>query len=163
VVLQKTGTAIQDAAISGAITAKFMLDKNLSAYNIDTTASNGVVKLVGVVNSTSEVSNAVAIASATNGVKSVDASQLTVTKSDQPVTDMAITTKVKTLFLKEKLFGDLDLTSNNIAVETKNSIVFLSGTAESAKQAETAVKLAESVSGVNKVVSSLVVVNKNNS
>ncbi len=159
-VLKKTGSVIQDAAISGAITTKFMLDKNLSPYNIDTTSTDGVVKLVGEVNSQNEVNNAIAIAMATNGVKSVDASKLIIKKSDQPVADLAITTKIKTLYLKEKLFGDLDLSSNNVTVETKNGIVYLGGTTENPDQAAKAVKLAESVSGVIKVVTTIIVVKK---
>lgn len=160
--LQKTGEAIQDATISASIATKFMLDKNLSQYNINTTSDNGAVKLTGVVNSVSEANSAIAIATSTNGVKSVDASNLIVKKSTQPVADLAITTSVKTLFLKEKLFGDLDLTTNHVSVETNNGIVYLGGTAENLEQADTAIRLAKSVSGVNKVVSSIIVVKKEN-
>jgi hyperosmotically inducible periplasmic protein len=162
VIAQKTGNMIQDAAISAAIATKFLLDKNLAQYNINATTENGVVTLSGKVNSVSEVNNAIAIASSTNGVKSVNASQLLVTKSNQPVADMAITTKIKTLFLKEKLFGDLDLSANNVTVETNNGVVYLGGTTESSEQADTAVKLAQSVSGVEKVVPNIIVVKKDN-
>lgn len=79
-IFQKTSTMVQDATISAAITTKFMLDKNLAPYNIDTTSDNGVVTLTGEVNSASDVKTAIAMAMATNGVKSVNASKLTVKK-----------------------------------------------------------------------------------
>lgn len=155
-----TANVLKDTAISTQINAKIALDKNLSQYDIEVNSNNGNVTLAGTVNSDSEASSLIQLAASTAGVKSVNATKLTVKSSDQPFSDMAITTKVKTKFLEEKLFGEKNVPMTSISVETKNGVVYLSGTADNANQIQTAIKLAGSVSGVSRVESTVVTVNK---
>ena len=67
-------------------------------------------------------------------------------KSDQPVTDTWITTKVKT-----ELARTDGIKSGDIAVTTKNGLVTLSGVVSSKAQAEKASAVAKAVKGVREV------------
>lgn len=66
--------------------------------------------------------------------------------------DTGITTSVKGQFVQEKLFGDADISAMSISVETTDGVVHLSGTADNQEQIDNAVKIAEGVEGVKKVV-----------
>lgn len=72
--------------------------------------------------------------------------------SEQP-SDTSITTNVKSSFLKEKLFGDADISAMTIHVKTTRGHVLLTGTADNQAQIDTAVSLAQKVEGVKKVTS----------
>lgn len=68
------------------------------------------------------------------------------TTTSTTMNDSAITEQVKALFQKNTLLG-----GKNIAVETKNHQVMLSGKVDTDMEYERAVSLAESVQGVNEV------------
>lgn len=156
-VANKTINLVKDSSITAYIYAQIALDNNLSQLNINVTTDKGVVTLEGTVNADSEAGSAIQIASSAAGVTAVDASHLKVKKSSQPFTDMVITAKVKGTFIREKLFDDKDL-SNKISVETKNGVVYLSGTAASSTQVQNARKLVQAISGVSRVESTIEVV-----
>lgn len=67
-------------------------------------------------------------------------------RSDQPVDDSVITTKVKALFVKDK-----EVSFRTIEVKTVNGVVHLGGTAKSKQEAGKAVSMARDVKGVNSV------------
>ncbi|QBB70059.1 BON domain-containing protein [Pseudolysobacter antarcticus] len=67
-------------------------------------------------------------------------------KSEQPVTDTWITTKVKS-----ELATTDGISSMDIAVTTKNGLVTLSGQVNSKAQVQKAVAVAKAVKGVQKV------------
>lgn len=144
-----------DAQITTDVQSKLSADKTISGQAIKVTTKNGVVTLTGNVNTDAEASKAVEIASATTGVKDTDTSKLTVKESKQPFTDTAITAKVKGTFIREKLFGDKDVSVMNVNVETTNGVVYLTGTVDTKAEADNAVKLAKSVSGVKSVESKI--------
>jgi hyperosmotically inducible protein len=150
----KTVNLVKDSTITGFIYAQIALDNNLSQDNINVSTNRGEVTLEGTVDSDTEASAVIQLASSAAGVVSVDASRLKVKKSTQPFTDLVITAKVKGTFIREKLFDDKDL-SSQVKVETKNGVVYLSGTAGTAAQAQNAIKLTQSVSGVTRVESSI--------
>ncbi|HVY54038.1 MAG TPA: BON domain-containing protein [Gammaproteobacteria bacterium] len=153
----KIDTPIDDSIITTKIKSKIAMEKALSIFKIGVTTVNGIVTLTGKVNSDADASKAIEIAQATDGVKDVDASQLNIAQSSQPVTDVAITAKVKGMFIKEKLFGDKDISAMSINVETNNGIVYLTGKADNQQQIDNAIKIAESVNGVKKVDSRVTV------
>ncbi len=152
-----TATLVKDSAITGYIKTKIALDKNLSVSDVDVSTNQGIVTLAGTVNSDKEASNLIQIAASAVGGKDVDASKLTIRKAEQPFTDLAITAKIRGIFLREKLFGDKDVPVISINVTTKNGIVYLSGSVETQAEADNAVKLARSVEGVTQVKSSVMV------
>jgi hyperosmotically inducible protein len=67
-------------------------------------------------------------------------------RSDQPVEDTVITTKVKALYVKDK-----DVSALNIEVKTVNGEVQLTGTAKTRQEADKAASLARGVTGVKSV------------
>lgn len=67
--------------------------------------------------------------------------------------DTVITADIKQAFLKEKLFGNRDISALGINVETHNGVVHLSGSADNASQLGTAISLANTVKGVKSVES----------
>lgn len=83
-----------------------------------------------------------------------------VRSSGQLATDSAITAKVKSAFIKEKLFGS-DVAAMSIRVETINGVVYLSGTADSREQVRNAIRIAKSIKGVRHVDASRVIIVKN--
>lgn len=95
----------------------------------------------------------VEIAESERGVKNVDTRQLKVKKSAHPLDDSYLTAKIKGVFVREKLFGDKKISVFSINVETKNGIVYLTGTADTEGQLDTAISLARSVEGVKQVQS----------
>src|SRR5690606_17903218 len=101
-------------------------DQSLSNFKIDVGTVDGVVMLDGVVNSNAQAAALMRIVRSTHGVKGVDTSKLFVKQSQKIISDATITSKIKMLYVREKLF--------NIHVETKNGSVFLTGTAKSDAQ-----------------------------
>lgn len=146
-------TAISDTAITAKIKSKIAMDKSLSVFKVGVETNNGVVMLTGNVNSETDASTAVQIAQETDGVTDVNASKLMVKESSHPLDDVFITAKVKGMFIKEKLFGEKDVSPMSIAVETNNGTVYLSGTADSQKEIDNAIMIAKSVNGVKSVES----------
>ena len=67
-------------------------------------------------------------------------------RSEHPVDDSLITTKVK-----GKLLGDKQTRKDNIEIETVNGVVNLTGSAASSANAARAVSLAKQVKGVKSV------------
>ncbi|MBN9286348.1 MAG: hypothetical protein BGO43_12710 [Gammaproteobacteria bacterium 39-13] len=92
-----------------------------------------------------------------SAVSTTNATTTTTTTSNldtaDTVSDAGITAKVKEAFLKEKLFGNTDVSAMSIHVETKNGMVSLTGTAENQNQIDNAIRLATDVKGVQSVSS----------
>ena len=67
-------------------------------------------------------------------------------RSDHPIDDSVITSKVKAKFVKDK-----QIRGDNIEIKTVNGVVELAGSAKSKAHASRAVSLARSVKGVKSV------------
>lgn len=144
---------VPDSQLLTVVKDKIEADKSLAGSNVNVTieTKDQVVILTGVVNSDSEADTMIKIAESTPGVKDVDTTNLQVKESKQPLQDTYITAKVKGKLIREKLFGDDDVTPMTVHVETNNGVVYLTGTAETREQVENAVKIAQSVKDVTKV------------
>lgn len=73
-------------------------------------------------------------------------------RSDQPVDDSVITTKLKALFVKDK-----DVSFRTIEVKTVNGVVHLGGTAKSKQESDKAVSMARDIQGVKSVKNDILV------
>ena len=144
-----------DSDISSGIQSQFAADKTTSDLNVKVSSKAGVVMLKGKINTDAEADKLIQIAESTQGVKDVNTSQLMVKESKHSMSDTAITAKVKGLYVRDKLFGDKDISMMGVNVETINGIVYLTGTVETQPQADNAVKLAKSIHDVKKVESKL--------
>lgn len=144
-----------DASIVSSINSAFASDKSISDLKVKVSSHNGVVTLKGKVNTDTEADKLIQTASSTPGVTDVKTSSLTVKESKHSMADTAITAKVKGMYVREKLFGDKDISVMGVSVETTNGVVYLTGTVNTQAEADNAVKYAKSVSGVKKVESKL--------
>jgi osmotically-inducible protein OsmY len=145
---------ISDGAITTNIRTKILSEPLISNFKVDVVTVEGVVKLSGTVDSDLEASTLIEIATDTNGVKDVDATKIKIVKSDQALTDLIITAKIKGLFVRYKMFRNRS-TPMTILVETHHGKVYLSGTTLTQKQAEFAEEIARSVWGVDEVTSDI--------
>lgn len=157
------GITQPDAWLTAKIQAKYFMDDEVKARNIDVDTQDGVVTLKGSVVSESERRQAVALARNTDGVQSVN-DQLQVQaeaagpvapdlKPVEPVVDDAwIITKIQS-----KYFLDVNVKSRQITVDTQKGVVTLSGTVETEQQKQEAERIARETEGVSKVVNNLVV------
>jgi osmotically-inducible protein OsmY len=69
---QKTGKAIDDTQITAAVKAKIFAEPGLKVLKIDVDTKDGLVMLTGSADSAENVQRATQIASAVQGVKSVE-------------------------------------------------------------------------------------------
>lgn len=146
---------LPDQTITSNVQAKIAANKEVSPIKIVVITNRGVVALNGTVITAHQASKLIELAESTTGVKDVDTSHLAVKNSTHPLDDAAITAKVKGTFIREKLLGNKDITPMTIIVETKDGVVYLSGTVANADQAKNAVALANTVANVKRVDSKL--------
>lgn len=144
-----------DSSIVQTVREKLAADHGLSGQEIAVHSANGVVTLTGRVKTDGQADRAIELAQSVAGVTDVNAADLTAASSKHPMADTAITAKVKGLYLREKLFGDREISVTGIKVETTDGIVYLSGKVDTQEQADNAINLAKSVSGVREVKSAL--------
>jgi osmotically-inducible protein OsmY len=125
------------------IQANLQSDRDLANNRIDVQVSDGVATLKGTVDSDTERSKAVTLASVA-GIRVVD-DQLKVESAglEATVVDSAITTKIK-----GQLLANTDLRKADIAVTTNNGVVTLRGTVPSVELRQLAVDLARHTGGV---------------
>jgi hyperosmotically inducible periplasmic protein len=155
-VSNSVSNAMSDTVVTAKIKSGLAANEATHALNITVETNNGVVTLSGTAESNTEAATAVQIAESTEGVNDVNATNLTVKGSDQPLTDAFITAKVKGVFIKNNLISDKpSVPVTSINVETKEGTVYLSGNVERHSQLNTAVSLTKSVDGVHDVVSTL--------
>jgi hyperosmotically inducible protein len=148
--------AVSDSVITKSIKSNLAKNEITHEQKIDVQANNGVVLLNGKVESVTEATQAIEIASSTVGVNKVDVSKLYVFDSSQPLTDTYITAKVKGVFLKNSVTDGVSTAALvHVKVETQNSVVYLSGSVKNAEQQDLLIKLAKSVEGVKDVKSAL--------
>jgi len=72
------GASVDDAWITSKVTSQFLVDTRVAGLKIDVDTKDNRVQLSGVLASTAQRTAAIEIATATRGVKSVDASNLVV-------------------------------------------------------------------------------------
>ncbi|HXH54659.1 MAG TPA: BON domain-containing protein [Gammaproteobacteria bacterium] len=145
------GEFVDDSVITTKVKEKILLDKSVSSLNFNIETNKGVVSIGGKAPTENEASKAVEIAYSTDGVVKVDTSHLKIEKSNSNMADSYITATIKGRYVKEKIFGDKDVAVTNVHVETKNGVVYLTGTVDTAEQKSNAEKLAKTIEGVSNV------------
>ena len=126
------GTMMDDSVISTTIKTKMIADEFVKARHIDVDVLNGVVYLIGVVESSYQRRMAADIARGVEGVRRIE-NQLLVGKTSvgQILDDTILTSKIRTELLK-----DPDIRSTNIDVDTNNNIITVTGIVKSQKEKE---------------------------
>ena len=129
------GAAIVDTVITTKVKAKFIGDPQLKGSDITVKTTNGVVTLTGSADAADAADRAAALATAVEGVKSVDneikapsisdrvagSTDQILDKTQEKVSDSWITTRIKT-----QLFADDQIKGTDIHVNTTDGVVALS-------------------------------------
>lgn len=149
--------AVSDSDVAAMVKKQLGANKTTANSKITVEVKNGLVFLSGNVQTEGEASSAIEEASSIVGVKDVNSDALTVKNGTQPYTDSYITAKIKGAFIREKLFGDQPMDVTGIKVETKDGVVYLTGTAATKAQADAAVSLSKAINGVRAVESKVVI------
>jgi len=155
-----------DTWLQAKLVTSYTLNQHLNPLKIDVDVVNGVATLSGTVDSDIERDLAVEIARGIDGIKEVK-DDLKIEPQESPekendfarmVEDATTTAKVKYRLLLNRNMDSLD-----IDVDTRDSVVTLSGTVDSDTRRELAVKLAENTTGVKKVLDNLTVASEEGS
>jgi hyperosmotically inducible protein len=161
--LCSSALAQDDSEITHQVESKIYNNEATSKSDIKVKTNKGIVTLKGNVNSENEAYIAVEEAYSVPDVKDVDTTNLKVAKgkdkSEHPYKDAYITAKVKGYFVREKLFGDKSIDVSGVNVETKNGVVYLTGTVDTQAQINTSISLAKKIKGVKDVKSTVTVQN----
>jgi len=148
------GTEIDDATITTKVKTAFLTDDYVKGLDIKVETRKGEVQLSGYVDSQQQIDKAVAIAKGIEGVKNVN-NEMMVKGGEasvgEKIDDTIITTKVKAALTRD----DRIKNSTDIAVETQEGEVQLSGHANDQAQMDRAVEIARGVEGVKNVVNKM--------
>lgn len=129
-----------------------MVQSILASYKdkVNVTVKAGVVYLAGKLDSDTDYEKVITLAESIQGVTDVNADNLTVKDSNQPLKDTYITAKVKGALLESDIMGK-DIPSWSVKVETKDGQVYLSGTVATNTEKQTILNVAKKVKGITKI------------
>ncbi|HOJ33150.1 MAG TPA: BON domain-containing protein [Candidatus Hydrogenedentes bacterium] len=155
------GNQVEDSTITAQIEGRFLLDKSLSPFDINTTTQNGVVTLSGAVGDDQAKQRAEEIARGVSGVKEVR-NQLVIV--DQPqrkpakrslkelLSDRALTAVIRSRLLYHKRFQELRLD-----ITCRKGVVTLYGVVSSEGERDAIQRVVEETRGVVSVNNKLTV------
>jgi osmotically-inducible protein OsmY len=141
-----------DLWVTTKIQAKYFIDDEVRARNIDVDTQGGVVTLRGTVDSYAIRRQAVALARNTEGVREVrdelqvDPSSAEEQNATAAIDDAWIATKIQS-----KYFLDPDAKGRTIDLRVADGVVTLTGSVESEAQRKTAEQIAGETDGVTEV------------
>lgn len=149
------GSMVDDSVISTTVKSKMIADEFVKARHIDVDVLNGVVFLVGVVESSSQMRMAADIARSVDGVVRVQ-NQLLVgkTSAGQVLNDTILTSKIRTELLK-----DPDIRSTNIDVDTINNVITLTGIVGSQNEKNKVLGIVDRLADNRRIINNLSVGN----
>ena len=148
---QKTGNAVTDTWIKMKLYTQFAPEKALDESDIDVDIKGGMVTLNGSVVTAAGRDRAVAIAKATDGVKSVT-SNLRIAPAASATSDGIIKAKIY-----GQLMNDRALEGSDVDVDVDNGVVTLKGHVRSAAGQTRAATIAKGTTGVKSVTDNLTV------
>jgi hyperosmotically inducible protein len=141
-----------DAGITTSVKNQLTADDLVRARNIDVDTADRVVTLSGEVESPAEEAQALQLARNTDGVANVvDRIEIVPDAGIPAPTDNAVSDVGTTAEIKAKLLADTQVSGLRIDVDTKDSVVTLTGNVSSAAEKEKALELARGVTGVTRV------------
>lgn len=156
--------ASSEMGITTKVKAKFAADDVVKASQIDVTTANGVVTLTGNVDSEAAKTRALELARDTKGVmRVVDmiAARGASGNGDAPEPDRTVGEAFDdagiTVGVKSRLLDDPQVKGLQIDVDTRDGVVFLTGSVESDAQMQKAIELARSAKGVQDVQANLTI------
>lgn len=152
---------LSDAAITAMVNTKFAENKLLSPLKIQVSTEKAVVALSGNVKNRETFVEALRVAKAIQGVKSVETDDLVIRKINTIFSDAYITAKVETAVLRAKVFDDESIPLVGINATTSDGTVTLSGDVRNNVSILAIIKRVNDIQGVKKIISRLQVNNAN--
>lgn len=150
------GEKIDDTVITTQVKMALMKDSSTATFGTDVSTTNGVVLLQGTVQDNTERDMITKVATAVQGVKSVQNEMKVIYEQTSTVgerlEDSAITTKVKMALTVHAATGAL-----RTSVTTTDLVVTVTGKAKNKAEKELVTKVIEDVKGVKKVVNNMIV------
>lgn len=150
---------VDDATVTAVIKSKLLWNRNTEGLDIEVVTERGAVTLTGKVRSVEAKELAGHLASNTDGVHAVfnllgvsatdtasAKAQQTADEASNALSDVWITSKVKSSFVYDRALDGLD-----ISVATKTGVVHLSGTVPNETEKQRAVETASNIRGVRGV------------
>ena len=113
--------------------------------------------LEGTVDSDLEYAKVIELVEAINGVKDTNIARLRVVSSRQPLTDTYITAKVKGRLAKQRYMENVGAGLTELSVETKNSVVTVSGTLRTRRDRDAVLRTIRSIKNVKSVNSDIAI------
>ena len=156
--------ASTDTGITTKVKSSFVADDTVKASQIEVTTNEGVVTLTGNVDSEATKNRAIELAKATKGVvKVVDmiSAREGSGSGDAPDTDRTIGETVTdtgiTMSVKTRLLDDPQVKGLRIDVDTRDGVVYLTGSVGSDAERQKAVQITKDTKGVRDVQSNLTI------
>jgi hyperosmotically inducible protein len=147
-----------DAGITTSVKNQLTSDDLVKARNIDVDTADRVVTLSGEVQSSAEEAQALQLARNTEGVANVvDRLEVVPEAVAEPPDASLVSDAGTTAEIKAKLLADTQVSGLRIDVDTRDSVVTLSGTVTTAAEKNKALELAREVSGVTRVEDQLTI------
>jgi hyperosmotically inducible protein len=151
-----------DAGLTTKVKSKMVADGTVPASQINVDTKNGVVTLTGSVDRQTEKDQAILVARNTAGVKDV-VDMISVRESsvsgNAPEPDRSMGERVDdagiTVAVKGRLLEDPDVKGLQIDVDTREGVVYLTGSVRSDAEKEKAASLARETKNVKNVVTNL--------
>ena len=144
------GEALDDATLSNQIKAKLLSENSEKYAEVDVEVANGLVLLSGRVNNPEDRVRAEGIAWSAALTKDV-ANEIKIEPPGGFIANMS--DEVITGRVRARLIGSKTVKSVNFNIETYDGVVYLMGTARTAKELKKAAEEASVVAGVKQVVS----------
>lgn len=144
------GTQIDDSVTVTKVRSALLSNDDVKSFDIKVTTNKGVVMLSGFVDNQAQIDRSIAVASAVEGVNSVD-NKLTLKEGKQTVGNK-VDDSVITAGVKSALLGDSAMKSLDVSVTTRKGEVELSGFVDNNIQLARAMDVAKGVDGVANVV-----------
>jgi hyperosmotically inducible protein len=156
--------AVPDTVVTAEVKTKMLANEAVRSTQLDVETKDGIVTITGTVDSQEVKDQALLLAKETKGAKDVvDMISVKISEhlGDAPdpdrtvgavVDDAAITMRVKT-----QLLDDPSVKGTKIDVDTRDGVVYLTGTVKSQAEKEKANALAKGTRGVREVQANLTV------
>jgi len=153
-----------DLVLTARVKAKIAVDEQLRTSHIEVATHDGVVTLTGDIDSQDAKARAIALAKDIKGVRDVTdmiAVKTEAGNGDAPDPNRTIGVTIDdagtTLRVKGRLLDDPIVKAYRIDVDTRDGVVFLTGTVGSDREKDQAIKLARETRGVKDVQANLTI------
>jgi hyperosmotically inducible protein len=153
-----------DPGITTRVKAKLMADETVRSPEIEVQTQDGVVTLTGNIDSREAKDTALRLARETRGV--VDVVDMIAVKTasntgDAPAPGRTLGEHIDdagiTLRVKARLLDDPEVKGSAIDVDTREGVVFLTGSVRNTSERDTAIRIARETQGVRDVQANLAI------